>query len=131
YSLVRQPPCHYRHDSVRHASQRDTGPGRSAGALEGANASRKPPNVIERPNASALAVQRAAEIMFLLAEWGDGSVSELSETTGSTGSAVHRILTALKRKDLVAQDDDSQRYSLAWSVLSLSRSLSARADVRT
>ena len=69
--------------------------------------------------------------MFLLAEWGDGSVSELSETTGSTGSAVHRILTALKRKDLVAQDDDSQRYSLAWSVLSLSRSLSARADVRT
>jgi DNA-binding IclR family transcriptional regulator len=87
--------------------------------------------VIERPNASALAVERAAEIMFLLAEWGDGSVSELAETTGSTGSAVHRILTALKRKDIVAQDDDSQRYSLAWSVLSLARSLSARADIRT
>jgi DNA-binding IclR family transcriptional regulator len=92
---------------------------------------RRGSKVIERPNASALAVERAAEIMFLLAEWGDGSVTELAETTGSTGSAVHRILTALKRKELVAQDDDSQRYSLSWSVLSLARSLSSRADIRT
>ena len=88
-------------------------------------------NESERPNASALAVERAAEIMFLLAEWGDGSVSELAEATGSTGSAVHRILTALRRKDLVDQDTDSQRYALSWAVLSLARSLSARADVRT
>jgi DNA-binding IclR family transcriptional regulator len=88
-------------------------------------------NESERPNASALAVERAAEIMFLLAEWGDGSVSELAEATGSTGSAVHRILTALRRKDLVDQDADSQRYALSWAVLSLARSLSARADVRT
>ena len=69
--------------------------------------------------------------MFLLAEWGDGSVTEIAETIGSTGSAVHRILTALKRKEVVAQDGDSQRYSLSWSVLSLARSLSARADIRT
>jgi DNA-binding IclR family transcriptional regulator len=87
--------------------------------------------VIDRPNASALAVERAAEILFLLAEWGDGSVTELAQTTGSTGSAVHRILTALKRKDVVLQDEASQRYSLSWSVLSLARSLSARADIRT
>lgn len=100
-------------------------------AASRAAAPRRSPKVIERPNASALAVERAAEIMFLLAEWGDGSVSELAETTGSTGSAVHRILTALKRKELVAQDGDSQRYSLSWSVLSLARSLSSRADVRT
>ena len=85
----------------------------------------------DRPNASALAVERAAEIMFLLAEWGDGSVSELSEATGSTGSAVHRILTALRRKDLVSQNVDSQRYALSWAVLSLARSLSARSDLRT
>ena len=86
---------------------------------------------MDRPNASALAVERAAEILFLLAEWGDGSVTELAQTTGSTGSAVHRILTALKRKDVVVQDEASQRYSLSWSVLSLARSLSARADIRT
>lgn len=92
---------------------------------------RRAPKVVERPNASALAVERAAEIMFLLAEWGDGSVTELAETTGSTGSAVHRILTALKRKEVVDQDEASQRYSLSWSVLSLARSLSARADIRT
>ncbi len=85
----------------------------------------------DRTNASALAVERAAEIMFLLAEWGDGSVSELSEATGSTGSAVHRILTALRRKDLVSQDVDSQRYALSWAVLGLARALSARSDLRT
>jgi DNA-binding IclR family transcriptional regulator len=85
----------------------------------------------ERQNASALAVERAAEIMFLLAEWGDGSVSELAEATGATGSAAHRILTALRRKDLLEQDPDSQRYALSWAVLGLARSLSARADVRT
>ena len=96
-----------------------------------ATAPRRSRREIERPNASALAVERAAEIMFLLAEWGDGSVTEIAETIGSTGSAVHRILTALKRKEVVAQDGDSQRYSLAWSVLSLARSLSARADIRT
>jgi len=92
---------------------------------------KRPRRAIERPNASALAVERAAEIMFLLAEWGDGSVTELAETIGSTGSAVHRIVTALKRKEVVVQDGDSQRYSLSWSVLSLARSLSARADIRT
>ena len=56
---------------------------------------RRSPREIERPNASALAVERAAEIMFLLAEWGDGSVTEIAETIGSTGSAVHRRVAEL------------------------------------
>jgi DNA-binding IclR family transcriptional regulator len=80
---------------------------------------------------SALAVERAAEIMFLLAQRGNASISELALATGSSGSAVHRILTALKRKQLVEQDLDSQRYELSRAVLTLANSLSARADVRT
>src|ERR1700730_16569435 len=52
----------------------------------------------DRPNASALAVERAAEIMYLLAEWGDGSVSELAEATGSTGGAGRPVVPALQRQ---------------------------------
>jgi DNA-binding IclR family transcriptional regulator len=68
--------------------------------------------------------------MFLLARSGNASISELALATESSGSAVHRILTALKNKGLVEQDEDTQRYELSRAVLKLARSLSARADVR-
>lgn len=80
---------------------------------------------------SALAVERAADVMFLLARLGNASISELASATDSSGSAVHRILTALKNKGLVEQDPDTQRYELSRTVLKLARSLSSRADVRT
>ncbi len=88
--------------------------------------------VVERSNASALAVERAAEILLLLAGKYDGtlSVSELARETKASGSAVHRILTALRRKQLVDQDPETQRYALSWRMLVLSRQLSSRADLR-
>ncbi len=43
---------------------------------------------------------------------------------------MHRILTALKRKDFVDQDPETQRYFLSWRVLALSRQLRPRADLR-
>ena len=88
--------------------------------------------VVERTNASALAVERAAEILLLLAGKYDGtlSVSELARSTKASGSAVHRILTALRRKQLVDQDPETQRYALSWRMLVLSRQLSSRADLR-
>lgn len=79
---------------------------------------------------SALAVERAADVMFLLARLGNASISELAAATESSGSAVHRILTALKNKGIVEQDPDTQRYELSRAVLKLGRSLSSRADVR-
>ncbi len=79
---------------------------------------------------SALAVERAADVMFLLARLGNASISELAAATESSGSAVHRILTALKNKGIVEQDPETQRYELSRAVLKLARSLSSRADVR-
>jgi DNA-binding IclR family transcriptional regulator len=86
----------------------------------------------DRRNASALAVERAAEILLLLGQQYDGSlsVSELAGATNASGSAVHRILTALRRKQLVDQDPSTQRYFLSWRMLALSRQLSSRADLR-
>ncbi len=78
-----------------------------------------------------MAVERAADVLFLLAERGESSVTELARSIGSSASAVHRILVALKRKGLVEQRADTEGYALSWSVLALGRSLNARANLRT
>jgi DNA-binding IclR family transcriptional regulator len=84
----------------------------------------------DRAPTSAMAVERASDVLFLLAEHGEASVTELARWIGSSGSAVHRILTALRRKGLVEQDAVSERYSISWAVLTLARPLAERADVR-
>jgi DNA-binding IclR family transcriptional regulator len=86
----------------------------------------------ERGNASALAVERAAEILLLLAQTDAGSLSitELARETKASGSAIHRILTALRRKQLVDQHPDTQRYALSWRMLTLFRQMNSRADLR-
>ena len=85
-----------------------------------------------RGNASALAVERAAEILLLLAqtEVGSLSVTELARETKASGSAIHRILTALRRKQLVDQHPETQRYALSWRMLTLFRQMNSRADLR-
>jgi DNA-binding IclR family transcriptional regulator len=80
---------------------------------------------------SAIAVERAADILAMLGERGAVSVMDLAAQAGLSGSAVHRILTALKRKGLVEQDPASERYQLSWGVLTLARSLVNRDHVRS
>jgi IclR family transcriptional regulator, KDG regulon repressor len=85
----------------------------------------------DRTNASAVAVERAVDVLFLLAERGESTVTDLARTIGSSASAVHRILVALRRKGLVEQRSDTEGYFLSWSVLALGRSLNARTNLRT
>jgi DNA-binding IclR family transcriptional regulator len=85
----------------------------------------------DRANASAVAVERAADVLFLLAERGESSVTELARSIGSSPSAVHRILVALKRKGLVEQRANTEGYALSWSVLQLGRALNEQSDLRT
>jgi IclR family acetate operon transcriptional repressor len=77
-----------------------------------------------------VAVERAVEILFLLAERGEATVSELAHATGSGPSAVHRILTALQRKGLVEQASETRRYRLSWTILALGRSVGERVELR-
>lgn len=79
---------------------------------------------------SAVAVERAADILALLAERSSASVMELAAGAEVSGSAVHRILTALRRKGLVEQEAMSERYRLSWGVLTLARSLVNRDQLR-
>lgn len=85
----------------------------------------------QRPHSSAVAVERAADLLFLIAERGEVSLTELARAIGSSGSAVHRILTALKNKGLIVQPADNGPYSLSWSVVALTRRLTSEADLRT
>jgi IclR family KDG regulon transcriptional repressor len=87
--------------------------------------------VSERANASAVAVERAVDVLFLLAERGESSVTDLARAIGSSASAVHRILVALRRKGLVEQRSETEGYRLSWSVLALGRSLNARGNLRS
>jgi DNA-binding IclR family transcriptional regulator len=85
----------------------------------------------DRANASAVAVERAADVLFLLAEHGESSVTDLARSIGSSPSAVHRILVALKRKGLVEQRANTEGYALSWSVLALGRALNEQSGLRT
>jgi DNA-binding IclR family transcriptional regulator len=85
----------------------------------------------QRPHSSAVAVERAADLLFLIAERGEVSLTELARAIGSSGSAVHRILTALKNKGLILQPTDNGPYSLSWSIVALTRRLTSEADMRT
>jgi DNA-binding IclR family transcriptional regulator len=78
---------------------------------------------VKKTYPSAVAVEKAADILACLAEQKSASVMELASAVRLSGSAVHRILTALKRKGLVEQDTESDRYVLSWGLLALARSL--------
>jgi DNA-binding IclR family transcriptional regulator len=84
----------------------------------------------KRAYPSAIAVERAADLLVLLADRTSASVMELAEAAELSGSAVHRILTALKRKGLVEQDPASERYRLSWGILTLARALVNRDQLR-
>jgi IclR family acetate operon transcriptional repressor len=85
----------------------------------------------QRPYSSAVAVERAADLLFLIAERGEASLTDLARSIGSSGSAVHRILTALKNKGLIQQAVENGPYSMSWSILALTQRLTAAADLRS
>jgi len=91
---------------------------------------REPDGALRR-NASAIAVERAGDILFLMAENGETSIAELARAIGSSGSVIHRILIALTRKGLVEQRPDTERYMLSWAVLRLSNALVGRSSLLT
>jgi IclR family KDG regulon transcriptional repressor len=80
---------------------------------------------------SAVAVERAIDVLFLLSERDSATATELSRALDLGKSAVHRILTALCRKGLVEQNHYSSRYSISWRVLALAHSIAGRADLTT
>jgi IclR family transcriptional regulator, acetate operon repressor len=91
----------------------------------------KPAEANARPYSSAVAVERAVDLLFLIAERGEAPLTDLARAIDSSGSAVHRILTALKNKGLIEQPTENGPYTLSWSILALSQALAGRTGLRS
>ncbi|MET7399288.1 IclR family transcriptional regulator [Dactylosporangium sp. NPDC005572] len=81
---------------------------------------------------SIAAVERAMDVLLLFGRVGrpDLGVTEIAAELGLTKAAVHRILTALRNRDLVAVDPTTRRYALGHAAVALGRAYLARTDLR-
>jgi DNA-binding transcriptional ArsR family regulator len=76
-------------------------------------------------------VDKALEICEALSRSPRGaSVGELARTVGQPAPTVHRLLTLLKRRGYVRQDEDTQRYGLTLKMLDLSFQFLGRSELR-
>lgn len=81
---------------------------------------------------SIAAVERAMDVLLLFGRVGrpDLGVTEIAAELGLTKAAVHRILTALRNRDLVTVDPTTRRYALGHAAVALGRAYLARTDLR-
>ncbi len=76
-------------------------------------------------------IERAADVLFLFA--GDRptlGVTEIATELSISKAVVHRILTSLKDRDLVAADATTRKYSLGPATLELAARYRDQLDVR-
>ncbi|CAM4077673.1 IclR family transcriptional regulator [Nocardia ninae] len=81
---------------------------------------------------SIAAVERAMDVLLLFGRSGrsDLGVTEIATELGITKAAVHRILTALRNRDLIALEPTTRRYALGHAAIALGRAYLARTDLR-
>ncbi|GLW33224.1 IclR family transcriptional regulator [Actinoplanes regularis] len=104
-------------------------PGRTASTPDLAPAA---PSEEEGQSRSIAAVERAMDVLlyFGRAEQPDLGVTEIATALGLTKAAVHRILTALRSRELITVDPATRRYALGHAAVALGRAYLARTDVR-
>ncbi|MEV4283349.1 IclR family transcriptional regulator [Actinoplanes xinjiangensis] len=86
----------------------------------------------ESQSRSIAAVERAMDVLlhFGRADQPDLGVTEIATALGLTKAAVHRILTALRSRELITVDPATRRYALGPAAVALGRAYLARTDVR-
>ncbi|MEU5882470.1 IclR family transcriptional regulator [Spirillospora sp. NPDC047279] len=86
----------------------------------------------EGQSRSIAAVERAMDVLLLFGRSSrpDLGVTEIATELGLTKAAVHRILTALRSRDLITLDPVSRRYALGHAAIALGRAYLARNDLR-
>jgi len=92
---------------------------------------------LEGPPRSAIttgtstSVDKAFDVCEALSlEPGGMSLSDLSRALKQPRPSVHRLLTVLKRRGYVRQDEDTQRYSLGVKMLDLCYLMLGRSELR-
>ena len=74
-------------------------------------------------------VERALNVLELLARWGEGGVSELAVELDVHKSTIFRLLSALESRGLVDQTEDRGKYRLGFGLVRLAGAVSARMDI--
>ncbi|GAA4080386.1 IclR family transcriptional regulator [Nonomuraea soli] len=86
----------------------------------------------ENQSRSIAAVERAMDVLLLFGRSTrpDLGVTEIATELDLTKAAVHRILTALRSRELINLDPVTRRYSLGHAAIALGRAYLARTDLR-
>jgi DNA-binding IclR family transcriptional regulator len=74
-------------------------------------------------------IERALNVLELLARWGEGGVSELAVELDVHKSTIFRLLGALESHGLVDQVEDRGKYRLGFGLVRLAGAVSARMDI--
>ncbi|MEP9382019.1 IclR family transcriptional regulator [Nocardioides sp. KR10-350] len=74
-------------------------------------------------------VDRALQVLELLASWGEGGVSELAAELGVHKSTAFRLLGALEARELVEQTEDRGKYRLGFGLVRLAGATSGQLDL--
>jgi IclR family transcriptional regulator, acetate operon repressor len=74
-------------------------------------------------------VDRALQVLELLASWGTGGVSELATEIGVHKSTAFRLLGALEARDLVEQTTERGKYRLGFGLARLARRVDAHPEI--
>ncbi len=74
-------------------------------------------------------VDRALQIMEILARKGDAGVSEIAEEMGVHKSTVSRLMGSLVSRELVRQNSERGKYQLGFGILRLASSIPGRLSV--
>lgn len=74
-------------------------------------------------------VDRALQVLELLAAWGSGGVSELAAEIGVHKSTAFRLLGALEAREMVQQDAARGKYRLGFGVVRLARRVNVQLEL--
>ncbi|MCY7417184.1 MAG: IclR family transcriptional regulator [Chloroflexi bacterium] len=74
-------------------------------------------------------LQKALDLLEVLAERPDLGLSELSELTGASKASTYRMLSTLESRGFVAKDGDTRKYAPGVALIALSCAVVARIDL--
>ena len=86
-------------------------------------------DVLNHPPAQVQSVDRALNVLDLLAQRGEVGVTELAAELAVHKSTAFRLVTALERRQLVEQVGDRGKYRLGLGILRLAAATTGRLDV--
>ena len=74
-------------------------------------------------------VDRALQVLELLAAWGSGGVTELAAEIGVHKSTAFRLLGALEARELVEQTSERGKYQLGFGIVRLARRVNVHLEL--